>query len=235
MIWDSWDLAFHDNTANMAAYDLVSGRVNVQENVIYFGTTEPFQVGQDKYLSESFLRPRMARYRDVDVTVKLQIVSAAKTDGTDEDTSRWFGIAIRALRAHHWDAYLFYIRKDGRVEFGVRGNAIEKPPPILAVSLQAVTVRVKAEGDRVQTWVNDRLYHDWPDEQREFIRKGDIYLISFATLVRIYEVEVKVKKWYAPLLRFVKRFWKVLVAIGVIGSALGLFDLLSRWFRYSTH
>ena len=230
MIWNVWDLVFHDDTANMAVYDLVGGRgLNVQENVIFFGTSEPQQARQDRQFIESYLRPRMARYRDVDVTVKLDIVSAAKTDGTTEDDSLWFGIAARALRTNHWDAYLFYIRKDGRVEFGIRGNPIEKPPPVSAVSSQAVTVRIKAEGDRVQTWVNGRHYHDWRDKQKEFIRKGDVYLISHAVLVKIYEVEVKVKKWYAPLLRFVRRFWVVLVVFGVIGSALGLIDLLSRW------
>lgn len=235
MIWDVWDIAFHDESANMAAYDLVGGRgLQVQENVIYFGTTEPLQARRNKYFSESFLRPKLVRcYRDVEVTVKIEIVSTAKTDGANEDVSHWFGIAIRALRTDHWDAYLFYVRKDGGIEFGIRGNKIKKPPPVPEISSQAVTIRIRAEGDRVQTWVNNRPYHDWRDEQKEFIRKGDIYLISYASLVKIYEVEIKVKKWYAPLLRFVKHFWKVIVAISVIAGIIGLILQLLSWYNRS--
>jgi len=97
------------------------------------------------------------------------------------------------------------------------------------VASQALNFRVKVEGDRVETWVNGRPYHDWRDEQREFIRKGDVYLISYSALVKIYEVEVKVKKWYAPFFRFLKRIWPIIVAIGVIvGIISALVYLLSR-------
>lgn len=179
MGWNIWDTIFHDDNANMALYDLVGGRgLQVQENVIYFGSTEPYTIKTGRYFCESFLRIRLAnRYRDVDIAVKLEIVSTAKTDDEIENPSHWFGISTRAVRTNHWDAYLFYIRKDGRVEFGIRGFAIEKPPPVSAVSSQAVTIRIKIEGDHVQTWVNNKPYHDWRDEHKEFIRKGDIYLI----------------------------------------------------------
>ena len=229
MVWNVWDTVFHDNEANMALYDLVGGGgLQVQENVIYFGTTELSPLGTaGRNGVESFLRPRMARYKDVDVTARMEIVSTAKRNGTNEDPSLWFGIATRALRARHWDAYLFYIRKDGRVECGMQGGWIEKPPAVPAVESQAVTIRVKVEGDRVQTWVNNRPYHDWRDEQKEFIRKGDIYLISHAALVKIYEVEVKVKKWYAPLIRFVQRFWKV---FGIVCIVLGFIAALIQIF-----
>jgi len=90
------------------------------------------------------------RYRDVDVTVKLQIMSTTKIDGMNEDASHWFGIAVRAIRTDRWDSYLFYIRKDGRIEFGVRHSPVEKPPSIPAVSSQTVTMRIKVESDRVQ-------------------------------------------------------------------------------------
>jgi len=229
MGWNIWDTIFFDDKANMALYDLVGGRgLQVQENVIYFGSTEPYTIKTRKYFSESFLRLRLAnRYRDVDVTVKLEIVSTAKTNDTTEDASHWFGIATRAVRTNHWDAYLFYIRKDGRVEFGIRSNPIEKPPPVPVVSSQAVIVRIKAEGDRIQTWVNNKPYHDWRDENQEFIRKGDIYLISYASLVKIYEVEVKVKKLYAPLVRFLKRFWFVIVVLSIIISLIaGIISLV---------
>lgn len=139
-----------------------------------------------------------------------------------------FGIATRAVRTNHWDAYLFYIRKDGRVEFGIRGNPIEKPPPVPEVSSQAVTIRIKVEGDRIQTWVNNKPYHDWRDKQNEFIRKGDIYLISYASLVKIYEVEVKVKRWYAPIFRLLKPFWLIILVLSVIvGLIAGLVYLFS--------
>jgi len=231
MVWNRWDTVFHDDTANMALYDLVGGRgLQVQENVIYFGSTELLKIRTGRYFCESFLRLQLAnRYRDVDVTVKLEIESTAKTDGKTEDDSHWFGIATRTVRTYHWDAYLFYIRKDGSVEFGIRGNATKKPPPVSAVSSQAVTIRIKIEGDRVQTWVNDKSYHDWRDEQKEFIRKGDIYLISYASLVKIYEVEVKVKRWYAPLIRLLKRFWKIILVLSaIVGLIAGLVFLFSR-------
>ena len=230
MAWNVWDTVFHDNTANMALYDLVGGRgLQVQDDVIYFGSTEPSTIGTGRHFIESFLRLQLPnRYRDVDVSVKLQIVSTAKTDGTIEDGSHWFGMATRAVRTNHWDAYLFYIRKDGKVEFGIRGNPIEKPPPVSVVSAQPVTIRIKVEGNRIQTWVNNKPYHDWRDEQNEFIRKGDIYLISYASLVKIYEVEVKVKRWYAPLVRLSKRSWLIILALSVIvGLIVGLVSLIS--------
>lgn len=221
--WNVWDTVFRDDNANMSLYDLVGGSgLQVRENVIYFGSTET--PTSRNYLGgiESFLFPKIVRrYRDVDVTAKIEIESTAK-----DDSSNWFGIATRVTRTHHWDAYLFYIRKDGRVEFGIRGNPIEKPPPIPEVSSQAVIVRIKTERDRVQTWVNNRPYHDCRDEQEEFIRKGSVYLISYRSLVKIYEVEIKVKRWYAPLLRFIKRFWQILCIIGVIGSVLGFLYIL---------
>jgi len=41
-------------------------------------------------------------------------------------------------------------------------------------------------------------------------------------------VEVKVKKWYAPLVRFFKRFWLIIVIlsviIGLIASIVSLFS-----------
>ena len=229
MGWNVWDTIFHDNKANMALYDLVGGRgLQAQENVIHFGSTELYTIKTGKYISESFLRPRLAkRYRNVDITVKLEIVSTAKTNDTAEDTSHWFGIATRAVRTNHWDAYLFYIRKDGRVEFGIRGNPVEKPPPVSVVSSQVVTMRINVDRDRIQTWVNNRPYHDWLDEDKEFIRKGDIYLISYASLVKIYEVKVKVKRWYAPLVRFFKRFWKIIVGLSVLVSLIaGILTLI---------
>lgn len=232
MVWNIWDTVFHDDSANMALYDLVGGRgLQVQDNVIYFGSTERLNIRTGLYFCESFLRLRLPnRYRDVDVTVKLEIESTAKTDGKTENASHWFGIATRTLRTHHWDAYLFYIRKNGSVEFGIRGNAIKKPPPVPAVSSQAVTIRIKVEGDRIQTWVNNNPYHDWSDEKKEFIRKGYIYLISYASIVKIYEVEVKVKRWYAPIVRFLKHFWKIIVVISVIiGLIAGLIFLFSWW------
>jgi len=230
MVWNEWDTVFHDKTANMALYDLVSGGgLQVQENVIYFGSTEPLEIRTGRHFYETFLRLKLPNcYRDVDVTVKLEIESTAKTDGKTEDNSLWFGIATRTVRTHHWDAYLFYIRKDGSVEFGIRGNPAKKPPPVSVVSSQAVTIRIKVEGDRVQTWVNDKSYHDWRDKQKEFIRKGDIYLISYASLVKIYEVEVKVKRFYAPIVRLFKRFWKIILVLSVIvGLIAGLVYLCS--------
>jgi len=113
MIWNIWETVFQDNEANMALYDLVGGRVQVRDDVIYLGTTDVSQKGSRRFIVESFLRPGLPRYEDVDVTVKLEIASTGKTDGENEDLSNWFGISIRALRADHWDAYLFYIRKDG--------------------------------------------------------------------------------------------------------------------------
>jgi hypothetical protein len=217
---DIWDRVYHNDKANMALYDFFGrGGLQVQDNTIYFGTTESFQVRPEKYrISESFLRLKLPRrfgrgdrYKDVDVSAKIEI------EGTvNDDVTHWFGITTRALRTDHWDAYLFYIRKDGRIEFGIRGHSTEKPPPAPAVSCQPVTIRIRAEGDRVQTWVNDSPRHDWRDEQREFIRKGDIYLISYGALIKIYEVDVRVKIWYAPFLRFLKRFWKILVVLAVI-------------------
>jgi hypothetical protein len=229
MAWEIWPTVFHDSRANMPHYDPIAGRVEVQDDVIYLGTAEVREKKSKRYGFESFIRPRLPRYQDVDVTVKAEIGPAAKTDGETENLSHWFGIATRALRPDHWDAYLFYIRKNGRVEFGIKGQPTEKPPPVPAVASQAVTLRIKVEGDRVQTWVNDRAYHDWRDEQGEFIRKGDIFLIAHGAIVKIYEVEIKVKKWYAPLLRLGHRFWLIIAAVSVIISLVaGIVSLLLR-------
>jgi hypothetical protein len=213
----------------MALYDLIAARVEVRDDVIYLGTTEVLEKKSRRIFLESFIRPRLPRYQDVDITVKAEIGPAGKTDRETEDLSHWLGIATRALRPDHWDAYLFYIRKNGRVEFGIRGKPTEKPPSVPAVASQPVTLRIKVEGDRVQTWVNDRAYHDWRDEQREFIRKGDIFLIAYGAIVKIYEVEIKVKKWYAPLLRLGRRFWLIIAAVSVIISLVaGIVSLLPR-------
>jgi len=227
-----WKTVFHDKEANMALYDLVGGRgLQVQEDVIYFGTNETIQIGNRHHLIESFLHPILPSYRDVDITIKLEIESTAKTDGQREDTSHWFGVAIRALRTNHWDAYLFYIRKDGRVELGIRGSVTPKPPPVPAVSSQPITIRIKVVRDRVQTWVNNRDYHNWQDKNKEFIRKGFIYLISFGALVKIYEVEIKIKKWYAPLAKLMKPFWRFIVGLGVIvGLIVGFIYLYNIIF-----
>jgi hypothetical protein len=229
MAWGIWQTVFHDNKANMALYDAVAGKVEVRDDVIHLGTTEVRQRKSVQYVIESFIRPRLARYQDVDISVKLEIGSTVKTEGDTEDLSCWFGIAPRALRPDHWDAYLFYIRKNGRVEFGIKGKPIEKPPAVPAVASQPVTLRIRVEGDRAQTWVNDRAYHDWRDEQREFIRMGDIFLIAYGAIVKINEVEIKVKRRYAPLLDFGRRFWLIIVGISVIiGIVAGIVSLLSR-------
>ncbi|MGB2808605.1 MAG: hypothetical protein WBC22_12750 [Sedimentisphaerales bacterium] len=229
MALNIWKTVFHDDTANMSLYDFVDGRgLKVQDNVMHFGSTELIKTRKGLSFCENFLRLKLAnRYKDVDVTVKLEIESTAKTDGETEDPSHWFGIATRAVRRDHWDAYLFYIRKDGRVEFGIRGYVNEKPPPLTSVSSQAVTIRIKAEGDRVQTWVNNKSYHDWRDEHKEFIRKGDIYLITYASLVKIYEVEVKVKRWYAPLVRLLKLFFKIILFLKRILSCISVFTVIN--------
>lgn len=241
-MWDVWDSVFHDGTANMALYDFFGGGtgLNVQENVIYFGSTDRLQVGERSLAREGFLRPKVRRYRDVDITLKVQIISTTKTDGTNENPNHWFGIAVRALRPDHWDAYLFYIRKNGKVEFGIRGNSEQKPPEV-PISSQPVTVRVKAEGDRIQTWINGRPHHDRRDEQKEFIRKGDIYLIAYGSLVRIYDVEVKAKRWYAPIRRFGSGFYWLLGILSVIGGAIAFWiyvlpilnQLIAGWFPVS--
>jgi hypothetical protein len=65
MGWNIWDSVFHDNTANMAHYDLPgSEEVQVQEDMIYLGSSELRAGRRDPHI-ESFLRPRLAhRYRD---------------------------------------------------------------------------------------------------------------------------------------------------------------------------
>ena len=229
MVWNVWETVFEDNKADMSQYDLIGGRVQVRDDVICLGAPEFLQTQRGRFAIESFLRPRVARYQDVDITVKLQIESTGKTDGINEDPSHWFGISTRAIRPSLWDAYLYYIRKDGRVEFGIKDHPIEKPPRVESVASQPVTFRIKVEGSRVQTWVNERPYHDWQDKDGEFIRKGSIYLISHVALVRIYEIQIKVKKWYAPLLRFCRRSWMVIVVLGVVGSVIGLFVWLLSW------
>jgi len=234
MGWNIWDSVFHDDMANMAQYDpLGSKEVQVQENVICLGSSELRAGKKDPHI-ESFLRPKLAhRYRDVDVTVTLQILSTAKTDGMNEDGSCWFGIVTRAIQPEHWDSYLFYIRRDGRVEFATRYHdmPVEIPPPVSVVSSQPVTIRIRVEGDHIQTWVNNRPYHDWRDQQHAFLRKGDVYLISYGSHVRISAVEIKVKKWHAPVVRFVERFKVWITWIGII---IGLFVSLGTlwlWLR----
>ena len=65
-------------------------------------------------------------------------------------------------------------------------------------------------------------------KNKEFIRKGDIYLISYASLVKIYEVEVKVKKLHAPLVRFFKRFWLIIVVLSILVSLIA--GIISLFF-----
>ncbi|MCX5644886.1 MAG: hypothetical protein NTZ17_09400 [Phycisphaerae bacterium] len=226
MSWDIWDSVFHDNAADIARYDLPDSKeVQVQENAICLGSSE-LRPGKSDAHVESFLRPKLAhRYRDVDVCVTLQILGTAKTNGMNEDGSCWFGIVTRAVQPDHWDSYLFYIRRDGRIEFATRYHKMpsESPPPVPAVSSQPVTVRIKAERDHIQTWVNNRQYHDWRDQQHAFLRKGDVYLIAYGSRVRISAVEIKVKKWHAPILQFVNRFWPWITAISiVVGLIIGL-------------
>jgi len=236
-MWDIWETVFHDAQANLALYsqtvflvgiglDVSRADVGlrVQGNVIYLGTSDALQFGQFQAPVETFLRLQCDRYQDVDVTVKLEIV------GTHNgDPSHWFGIAPRALRPNHWDAYLFYIRRNGNVDFGIRGDLEVKPLLAPEVTSQPVALRIKVENDRVQTWVNGRPSHDWLDRDKEFVRKGDIYLIAYAAEVKIHEIEIKAKKWYAPLIRFARRFWKAFVIVGIVlGFIAAIIQILGR-------
>ena len=231
--WAVWETVFHDTQGDISKYDYISelptelpgesSRISpeVKHNIIYFGVDYGAWVDRGNFVPiQSFLHLKVPRYRDFDVTVKVEIPSAAKTLdlGKTENKSYWFGISVRALSIYMWSAYLFYIRKDGRIEFGIHeaGNPIEKPPRIPEVAEQPVTLRIKAEKDRIQTWANGRPRHDERDGERRFIRRGDIYLISYGVRAKIHEVEVKVKKWHAPLVRFFRKTWKILVIIGVI-------------------
>lgn len=223
-MWDIWDTVFHDAQGNLALYSHrvfvvgtgweVSGAdigLRVQGNVIYLGTSDTLQFGQIQAPVETFLRLQCKRYQDVDVIVKLEIIGTHNGDPT-----HWFGIAPRALRPNHWDAYLFYIRRNGNVDFGIKGDLDVKPLLAPEVSSQPVTLRIKVENNRIQTWVNGRSCHDWLDRDEEFVRKGDVYLIAHASEVKVHEIEIKAKKWYAPLVRFAKRFWKGFVIVGII-------------------
>jgi hypothetical protein len=225
MAWDGWSTVFYDDRATVALYDYYGPApddraLKVRENVLVLGVDGYVQLEKQQIPIVSFLRPQIDRYRDVDVTIKVQIESTAKSIGGNEDLSHWFGLTLRALRTHHWDAYLFYIRKNGKVEFGVRGDKDVRPPPIPEVASQPVTIRVRVESDRVQTWVNGRQYHDWRDKEHEFIRKGDIYLTTYAARAKIYEVKIRVKKWYAPISRFLSRSWKIIIVLGIIVSLI---------------
>jgi hypothetical protein len=236
-VWGFWETILRDVHANVALYSHrvfvigtgweVSGAsigFRAQGNVIYLGTSDVLQFGQIHAPVETFLQVRCPRYQDVDIQVKLEILGTANAE-----PSHWFGITTRALRPDHWDAYLFYIRQNGTVEFGIKGGLDVKPLLAPEVSSQPVTVRLKVEGNRIQTWVNDRACHDWVDKDNEFVRKGDVYLISYAAETRIHEVEIKAKKWYAPVVRFAKRFWKAFVIVGIIlGVVAAVMQLLGR-------
>lgn len=226
MAWDVWQTVFRDDQANLVLYDrsvfLVGTTVEVpagddlraEANVIYLGSSEylpsPLVASMPsgelvpvQGFGEFFLQPRMRRYRDVDVKVKVQINSIP--EGKDD---HWFGITPRVLAPNHWNAYLVYIRQNGDVDFGVMGQVLDVKSKFASeVSYQPVSLRIKAEGDRVETWVNGEPCHDWRDVDKAFIREGDIYLIAFGATVAIHEIEIKVKKWYAPIIRFFSGFW----------------------------
>lgn len=232
MAWNVWETVFYDDKANLALYDhegfligpglRLQGRWNESyDNVLRLGTSEFLELGPElRGPVETFLRLKNISHQDVDITVKVEIVSTAKTGDGGENPAHWFGVTARALRDDHWDAYLFYIRKNGGVEFGIKGQPEVRPRAVPAVASQPVTLRIRAEGDRVQTSVNDKQYHDWRDEKGEFIRKGNIYLFTYASQVKIHEVQVKAKKWYAPLRRLFNRLWKLLAALAIIATLI---------------
>jgi hypothetical protein len=206
----------------------------VKQRVIYFGIDKPVEVAPGYFQSiVSFLRIKIPRYRDVDVTVKVDIPSAAKTfdGGKTENRYNWFGISTRALEASIWSAYLFYIRKEGRIEFCVHGvhdgfySPIIRGLSVPEVADHPVTLRIKVEGDRIQTWVNGGPRHDERDTDRRFIRRGDIYLISYGVLAKIHEVEIKAKKWYAPLIKVGIKTW---IIMGIILLILSRIDIVIR-------
>lgn len=177
-----WATVFSDEHADVEKYNhrvfLTDKRAELQGsnvgfcrqgNLIQLGTSDNLKVGQVQSRAETFLQVRCRRYQDVDIKVKLQIRSSA-----NQNPTHWFGMTCRALRPHHWNAYLFYVRQDGDVEFGMMGQIDVKPRMAPDIASQPVTVRMKAEGNRVQTWVNERACHDWVDKEREFVRKGGL-------------------------------------------------------------
>jgi hypothetical protein len=85
------------------------------------------------------------------------------------------------------------------------------------ISQQRVVIRIKAERDAIETWVNGKKCYEGWDKDEAFVRRGDIYLIAYAVAVKIYAVEVKTKKWYVPI----KRFWVWVVGVVVfLGGVL---------------
>ena len=251
--WNVWETVFHDTKGDMSKYDYVCMLTHIHpevvENILYLGSASYVMlpgVPESRRVVATALRIKIPRYRDVAVTVRVEIPRAAtyvrESDGTEiEDQINWFGITTRALTSNIWSAYLFYIRKNGRIEFGIHEmhdgtsrDPIVKTPDLPEVAAQPVTLRIKVEGDCIQTWANDRQRHDERDRDRRFIRQGDIYLITYGVQAKIHEVEVKVKKWYAPFVRVGRKIGKTtLIILAILSGIAGLIYLYHYFIKPS--
>lgn len=254
-IWDVWRTVFRDSTWDLSRYEYWSLRRSIQpqvsDGILFFGTDQPRMVPTGREVIQTGLRIKTDRYQDVDVTVRLEITAAAHTrpdptsPGWIVNDNNWFGVTTRALSFFVWDSYLFYIRQNGSIEFGIRDvhNHPAGPPPIIApppvpqVAQQAVTIRIRVEGDHIRTWVNDEPRHNERDELGRFAtHSGWVYLHTYGVAARLYEVEVraKFKKWFGPFYNLITLggniqnlggiiLW-VCVLISAAASAVYLYD-----------
>lgn len=237
----TWTTVFHDDKAQLVRYEPFTETVigspppgfglQAKGNLILLGEARFVNLGETLMTLTSYIRPKLERaHRDVDVTVKVRIVATAPTDQFGEPgVNNWFGVSTRALRRDIWSGYLFYVRQNGNVEFGLERTVEDRKLKFVPeISEQPVTLHLRVEGERVQAWVNDRPCLDWRDERKEFIRNGHIYLIAYSSLVEIHECTIKVKKWYAPLTNFIRRFWRVIVVIStLLGVITGIYFLVN--------
>lgn len=107
MIFDAWKTILHEEEPHwqLSSFQTPPGQAppTVVDGTLRFGTAQPSQ-GQSQ---QRFLCLNTSRYRDVDVTLRLQILNVrANTD--------WVGISTRALEFWIWSAYLFFIRSNRR-------------------------------------------------------------------------------------------------------------------------
>lgn len=268
-IWDVWRTVFKDSTLDLSRYEYICRRRSrrrsiqpqVRDGVLFFGTAHPQTTPAGRKVIPTFLRihTKRKKHKDVDVTVKLEITAAAHTrldstgTGWVENDDNWFGITTRALDPEAWDSYLFYICKNGSIEFGIHKvhdlpdgpDPMIGPTPLPQVAQQAITIRIRVEGSHIRTWANNEPRHDVRDEEDRFThRPGFVYLLTYGVAAKLYEVEVKakLKKWYGPFYNlvtlggYIQRLWKIIGAIIawiciLISAAAGIVYLYDYLFR----
>lgn len=112
-------------------------------------------------------------YTDFDVTFSIRTVSQKRTPTPRAWETVWFMFRFNEAQNNHFHHYYLAFKSNGKLEFGRKDNAdsvehqyylLDIEPPFNWVLNQWNLVRVRAEGNRFEVWVDNVLLIDLVDD-----------------------------------------------------------------------